>query len=103
MMLQRSRLSEPQRQVWVVAPDAKRYRLDFAWTELKVAFETEGFEWHGTRAQWKQDRIRIAALERLGWRIVIAGWDDVMKTPHITIDRIALALRERESLGRIAS
>ena len=95
-MLQRSRVIDPQRQFWVVIDGGCRYRLDFAWPDVMVAFETEGFEWHGTRSRWKQDRIRTAALERLGWRIVVATWDDVVRSPGGTLERIASALQERQ-------
>ncbi len=99
--LQRSGLELPRRQVLVPLNVAKpRFRLDFAWPDLMVGFETEGFEWHGTRARWKQDRVRTAHLERLGWRIVVATWDDVVKTPEATMERVSLALRERSRLRR---
>ncbi len=98
-MLRASRLADPQRQVRVDLPANRWYRLDFAWPELLVAFETEGFEWHGSRARWKQDRLRTAALERLGWRIVVATWDDVVHAPAATLDRIAMALAERRALA----
>lgn len=97
-MLRASALANPVRQRRVDLPSGRRLRLDFAWTELLVAFETEGFEWHGSRARWKQDRIRTAALERLGWRVVVATWDDVVTHPGATLDRIARALAERRSL-----
>ena len=97
-MLRGSRIQEPVRQLWVKPPSGQRCRIDFAWPDLLVAFETEGFEWHGTRARWKRDRIRTAALERLGWRIVVASWDDVVKAPTATLERIAMALDERRSL-----
>ncbi len=101
-MLKRSRLATPRRQVPVTVAPSRHVRLDFAWPELLVAFETEGFEWHGSRAQWKQDRIRTAALERLGWRIVVGTWDDVTLAPGGTLDRIAAALAERRRLRRSA-
>ena len=97
-MLQNSQLPEPLRQFWVMIGKHARYRLDFAWPILRVALETEGFEWHGTRSRWKQDRIRTAALERLGWRIVVATWDDIVHSPEATMNRVASALRERQQL-----
>jgi len=99
-MLRASRLENPVRQLRVDVLSGRWHRLDFAWPQLMVAFETEGFEWHGSRARWKQDRIRTAALERLGWRIVVATWEDVVATPIDTLDRVALALTERERLHR---
>ncbi len=97
-MLSNSVLPEAQRQWWVDGPNGRRFRLDFAWPRRLVAFETEGFEWHATRARWKQDRLRTAALERLGWRIVVATWDDVKSQPHLTIDRIHAALQTHRPL-----
>lgn len=101
-MLRASHVELPLRQVRVDLASGRRHRLDFAWPELLLAFETEGFEWHGSRARWKQDRARTAALERLGWRIVVATWDDVVHAPDATIDRIDLALRERRSLSLVS-
>lgn len=91
-LLRSSTLENPARQVRIDVAAGRWYRLDFAWPALRVAFETEGFEWHGSRARWKQDRVRTAALERLGWRIVVATWDDVVCEPTATLDRISIAL-----------
>jgi len=77
------------------------YRLDFAWPDLRATFETEGFEWHGTRARWKQDRLRVSAVERAGWRHIVGTWDDVLLRPSETTERIALMLAERRALARI--
>ena len=101
-LLRASRIQNPSRQVRVDLPSRRWHRLDFAWPDLLLAFETEGFEWHGTRARWKQDRVRTAALERLGWRIVVATWDDVVTEPLATLERIAMALEERRAARRAA-
>ena len=97
-MIRSSQLAEPVRQHRVDLPFRRSYRIDFAWPDLGVAVEAEGFEWHGNRAQWKADRLRVAALERLGWRVLIVTWDDVTMRPEETLDRIALALAERGRL-----
>jgi hypothetical protein len=54
------------------------------------------------RAHDGSDRIRTARLERAGWRIVVATWDDVVRTPRATLDRLRLALGERRLLARHA-
>jgi very-short-patch-repair endonuclease len=101
-MIRSSSLPEPVRQLRIDLPRGRWYRIDFAWPELLVAVEAEGFEWHGTRAQWKADRIRVATLERLGWRVLVVTWDDVTQRRAETLDRIAMALAERARLGRSA-
>ena len=98
-LVRRSSLPEPVRQFRVDVTRSRWYRIDFAWPELLVAVEAEGFEWHGSRAQWKADRLRVAALERLGWRVLIVTWDDVTRRRAETLDRIAMALAERTRLA----
>lgn len=98
-MIRSSRLVEPVRQLRVDVAPRRWYRIDFAWPELLVAVEAEGFEWHGSRARWKADKIRIAALERLGWRVLVVTWDDVGQRRAETLDRIAMALTERSRLA----
>ncbi len=94
-LLRSAGVPRPERQFWVTGRGGQRYRLDFAWPALMLAFETEGFEWHGGRSQWKRDRARTADLERMGWRIVTADWDDIVVRPVMTSDRVRMALAER--------
>jgi very-short-patch-repair endonuclease len=101
-MIRSSRLAEPVRQLRVDLPNRRWYRIDFAWPALLLAVEAEGFEWYGSRARWKADRIRVAALERLGWRVLVVTWDDVTERRLETVDRIALVLAERARLVRSA-
>lgn len=97
-MIERSGLPQPVRQ-YTIADVPGPYRLDFAWPGLLAAWETEGFEWHGTRARWKQDRLRVARIEHSGWRHMVATWDDVVLRPTETIERLSLMLRERRALA----
>jgi hypothetical protein len=47
----------------------------------------------------KADKVRVAALERLGWRVLVVTWDDVVHRRGDTLDRIAMALAERRLLA----
>ena len=98
-LIRRSSLPEPVRQLRVDVARGRWYRIDFAWPELLVAVEAEGFEWHGSRARWKADKVRVAALERCGWRVLVVTWDDVTRRRAETLDRIAMALAERTRLA----
>jgi hypothetical protein len=53
--------------------------------------ECEGFEYHGSRLQWKRDWRRTAWLERQGRRLTFVTWDDVTLESEQTLERIRLA------------
>ena len=56
-------------------------RFDLAFPETLVAIELDGWETHGTRAAFQNDRARDRALQLLGWRILRYTWDDIMYRP----------------------
>jgi hypothetical protein len=57
----------PRCQVAVRAGD-KRYRIDMAYPEHKIAIEADGFETHGPRAAFDADRQRGNDFALLGYR-----------------------------------
>jgi very-short-patch-repair endonuclease len=63
----------PARQHWVILPGG-RYRLDFAWPELKIGLECEGHAFHGNRSAWGKDRARYAEFAAAGWRVLPLTW-----------------------------
>jgi very-short-patch-repair endonuclease len=91
-LLRQISIPQPELQVWVQLPDGRRCRLDFAWPDLLVAVECDGFEWHGDRLAWKRDRRRIAALEAAKWHLVHVTWEDVTKRRAETVERVRVAL-----------
>jgi very-short-patch-repair endonuclease len=68
------------------------YRIDFAWPDLPVGLEPDGFDSHGDRLAWKRDRRRTAYLEDAGWRLVHWTWEDVTMRPEHAIARLRRAL-----------
>ena len=87
-LLRSSRLPQP-----VVQSAIGNFPVDYAWPVFMVVCECDGFEWHGDRLRWKNDRRRVAAIEAAGWRVVHVTWEDVTQRPSQTLDRLALALR----------
>jgi very-short-patch-repair endonuclease len=75
----------PERQYWITAA-AERYRLDFAWPDLQLGLECEGFEHHSPHRVWRHDRARLGEIANLGWRVLPVTWH--------------AATRERERLVR---
>lgn len=53
----------------------ERYRLDFAWEEVRVAVEYDGYEAHVDRVV--ADEVRQADLERRGWTVLRADASDL--------------------------
>jgi hypothetical protein len=65
-------------------PD-RRYRLDFAYPELKLAIEVDGLIAHFSPEQQRYDLRRRNALVRQGWTVLYYTWRDVLEEP----DRVA--------------
>ncbi|MPY77408.1 MAG: DUF559 domain-containing protein [Actinophytocola sp.] len=68
------------------------YRLDFAWPELRVAVEYDGYEAHENRAD--RDELRDRDLRRRGWIVIRANSTD-LSDPSRLLDRIAAAFGAR--------
>jgi len=46
------------------------YEVDAAWHEHRLVVEVDGYEYHRTRAAFEADRVRDAALQREGFRVL---------------------------------
>jgi very-short-patch-repair endonuclease len=68
-------------------------RLDFAWPDLCLALETEGFEFHSRRAEHRLDCQRHNALASQGWWLLRFTWDDVVFHPDEVVATVADTLR----------
>lgn len=47
----------------------RKFELDMAWPQFRVAIEIDGFRWHGGRSTWKRDLERDRLLTLEGWNI----------------------------------
>ena len=57
---------------WLIA------EVDFAWPEVRLCVELDGWTQHGTRAAFVRDRARDRALLGLGWMVLRFTWQDVV-------------------------
>ena len=80
------------RQQVVTTPLGERY-FDSAWPDRKVAVELDGWESHGTKEAFIDDRQRQNALVLLGWTILRFTWTDVTKYPERTANIVRDALQ----------
>jgi hypothetical protein len=73
-------LPEPVRQyrIW----DGTQWRrFDLAWPEYRLAVEVDGWETHGTREAFQNDRTRDANMLAIRWRTLRFTWHDVVDRP----------------------
>lgn len=66
--------------------------VDFAFPEVKLAIEADGYRWHSGRIRWDDDRTRRNQLTLLGWRVIHVTWTDLVRRPENVIEQIRLAL-----------
>ena len=90
-LILRSGVAQPARQHWVTVTRG-RYRLDFAWPELKIGVEAQGYQFHGrTQHLWGKDQDRFAELAAVGWRVLPVTWDACTRDPERVIVWIRIA------------
>jgi hypothetical protein len=63
-------------------------RVDFAYPELRLAIEVDGYERHASHAAFAHDRARQNALVELGWTVLRFTWDDVVHRPEHVVATI---------------
>ncbi len=71
------------------------WHVDFAFPDHHLAIECDGYETHGDRESFENDRFRAARLVALGWRVMALTWRQVEQQPTKVIERIRQALRFR--------
>jgi very-short-patch-repair endonuclease len=84
----------------LAALDHVPYEPDFRWPSHGVIVELDGFETHGTRAAFKADRAKDAALTASGYKVLRFTYDD---DPQLAIDRLRALLPSAGSRPRSGS
>jgi hypothetical protein len=82
-------LPEPETNEPFDAPDHGHCEPDYHWPEHRVIVETDGFETHGTRAAFRADRAKDAALTAAGYRVLRFTRDD---DPALAVKRVRALL-----------
>ena len=87
-LLRRHRLPQPEVNVRI-----DRFVVDFLWRAERPIIEVDGWESHGTRFAFEQDRSPDARLKVLGFNVVRFSWR------RIATDHAAVAATIRGLLG----
>jgi very-short-patch-repair endonuclease len=64
-------------------------RVDFAYPELRLAIEVDGFAFHGSSRAMSADRDRDVRLLAAGWRVARFMWADVVRHPARVTARLS--------------
>ena len=67
-------IPEPEVNVWLDAPDGKRYQADFLWRDAGRIVEADSRRFHATDSAFVKDRKREQQLQLVGWRISRCTW-----------------------------
>ena len=69
------------------------YEVDFVWPEVTLIVETDGWSAHGRRSAFERDRVRDAALQVAGWRVIRLTWRRLSEEPELVARQLAHLLR----------
>lgn len=88
-MCEKATVPEPEVNVWLAAPDGKRYQVDFLWRDSKLIVEADSRRFHDTDSAFVANRKRQQQLELAGWRVSSCSWEEVEQEPR----RLALTVQ----------
>jgi very-short-patch-repair endonuclease len=72
-----------------------RYEVDFLWRDERLIVEVDGWESHGTRSAFEEDRTRDARLKVLGFDVVRFSWRQVENEAPLVARTIRALLTKR--------
>ena len=67
-------------------------RVDFAYPELLLAIEVDGYEIHGSPGAMAKDFVRQNGLVPLRWHVLRFTWSQVVREPDLVAAAIADAI-----------
>lgn len=92
-------MSRPDVNAWI-AVSGDGCEVDFSWPSLRLAVEADGWETHGDRRAFEEDRRRDAALVAAGWRVLRFTWRQVVHEPEAVVAILRQLAEARATAGR---
>lgn len=74
-----------------------RYRIDFAYPELMIAIEVDGYGPRSSRRRFQDDLDRQNVLTTLGWTVLRFTWNDAVRRPEYVAAVILEAIGRAQS------
>jgi very-short-patch-repair endonuclease len=94
-VLRRHNIPEPKAEVWWGAD--RRYRLDFAFPDLRLVIEVDGWAGHFAPEKRRSDHRRDRTLRQAGWTVLRYDWWEV------TYDAVRVARQISETYRELAA
>jgi len=69
-----------------------QYEIDFAYPQLMIAIEVDGYGPHSSPKAFQSDRDRQNVLVGLGWTVLRFTWADIVKRPEHVAKLVAAAI-----------
>jgi very-short-patch-repair endonuclease len=66
-----------------VTIDGRRFRIDLAFKQLKIAVEVEGWAFHRDVARRDADLAKLNGLTAAGWRVLVFNWAQVNDPEYV--------------------
>lgn len=75
------------------AVPGRRFRIDIAFPDIKLAIEVDGWQWHGKhKNDFKKDRERQNLLTLHGWRILRFTAGDIYQSTEACVKTVEKAI-----------
>jgi very-short-patch-repair endonuclease len=92
--LRRNRLSLPRFNDWIVLGD-DRYQVDCHWPGIGLIVELDGWEGHGSRTAFREDRARDRRLKVAGYSVTRITWNQLDDEPEAVAADLRALLYKR--------
>lgn len=92
--IRRHHLPMPRFNDWILF-GAKRYQVDCHWPGTGQIVELDGWEGHGTRSAFQDDRERDRRLRVAGYSVTRLTWNQLRDEPEAIASDLRVLLRDR--------
>ncbi|MET9326241.1 DUF559 domain-containing protein [Tsukamurella sp. NPDC003166] len=80
---------------WTTQLTFRGWRIDFAFPEIRLAVEINGWAFHRSRARWMSDQDKANALSTAGWAVLHFSWHHLTDDPEGVVTLLAEAISGR--------
>jgi len=80
--LRRNHLPLPRFNDWILLPNAKRCQVDCHWPSTNQIVELDGWQGHGTKSAFREDRARDRRLTAAGYTVTHITWNQLDDEPE---------------------